>query len=83
LQHGHALTFAQSIEQHDLPVGKLKRIVMRVWIVDVNLSEPSQLLHDLSVREKEMTILDHILFEGDLRAGKQAHRHGLLWRIRA
>jgi hypothetical protein len=73
------LTFAQSVEQHDLSVGKLKRVVMFVWIVDVNLSEPSNLPRDLSVREKGMTILNHILFEGDLRARKQAHCHGRLF----
>ena len=44
------LAFAQPIEQHDLPVGKLKRIVMCVWIVHVDLPEPSHLFQELCSR---------------------------------
>jgi hypothetical protein len=39
LQHRRVLAFAQPVEQHDLPARELERIVMRVRIVDVDLSE--------------------------------------------
>jgi hypothetical protein len=41
------LTFAQAVNQHDLPFGKLQRIVMDVGLIDVDLPEPSHLLLNL------------------------------------
>jgi hypothetical protein len=70
------LAFAQPVEQYGLSVGELKRIVMRVQIVHIDLSEPRYLLSDLPAREKRTPILDNVLLEGDLRARKQAHCNG-------
>jgi len=44
LQHGRALAFAQQRQHHDLPVGKLERIVMDVGLTHVDLAEPSNLV---------------------------------------
>ena len=44
LQHGRVLAFTQPGEQNHLPIGELKRVVMHVGLVLVDLSEPSHLL---------------------------------------
>ena len=47
MQHDGVLTFAQPGHDHDLPVGELKRIVMHVGLVFVDLLETSHLLAEL------------------------------------
>jgi hypothetical protein len=76
LQHGRVLTYAQTSEQHDLPVWELKRIVMYTWLFLVDLPEPGHFRSKLSSRRpfREGNALD-ILLERDLRAGQKAHRH--------
>ena len=44
LQHGRALAFAQQRQHHDLPVGKLERIVMNLGLAQIDLAEPSNLV---------------------------------------
>src|SRR5260370_4354946 len=70
LQHGRVLAFAQPGEQHGLPVGELQRIVMHIWLSDVDLPEPIHFPPEFHVREKTKSalVLD-FLFERDLRAG--------------
>ena len=36
LQHGHVLAFAQPRDQHELPVGELQRVMMRIGVVEVD-----------------------------------------------
>src|SRR5262249_4374993 len=69
LQHRCVLAFAQPSEQHHLPVGELKRIVMDVRIATVDPPEPSHFLPECHIREKskKALVLD-FLFERDLRA---------------
>jgi hypothetical protein len=40
------LSFTQPGKQHDLPIGKLQRVVMRVGLLQVDLPEPRYLLRD-------------------------------------
>jgi hypothetical protein len=69
------LTFAQAVNQHDLPFGKLQRIVMDVGLVDVDLPEPSYLFLNLpgpQARQeaaKDMVAF-HLFLERQLGAGK-------------
>jgi len=74
LQHGRALAFAQPVEQNDLPVGKLKRFVMSVRVVHVNLPEAGHLLRDLPVREKRMTVLNGVSFSKAISVPGSRHR---------
>jgi hypothetical protein len=46
LQHGCALSRAQPSDQHNLAVGKLKRVVMHKRLVHIDLSETRQSLPD-------------------------------------
>ena len=74
LQHGRVLTFAQMRQQHDLPVRKLKRIMMNVRLVLVDLSEHSHPMPELTPwAEHEDSLALHLLLESKLCAGKQAY----------
>src|SRR6266508_4876418 len=55
---------------------------MCIRIVDIDLPKPSHLLTDLPVGVKSKTVLNNVLLEGDLRAGKQAHCNGRLFHRR-
>src|SRR6266446_9564041 len=50
LQHGCVLAFAQPGEQHGLPVGELKRIVMHTRLADVDLPELRHFLFERDLR---------------------------------
>ena len=70
------LTLAQPGEQHDLPVGELQRVVVRVWLLHLDLPESSYLLPEFLAPEdlKNMLAL-HFPLERDLRAGKKTHSY--------
>ena len=76
LQHGRVLSFAQMRQQHDFPVRKLKRIMMNVRLVLVDLSEHSHPMPELTPwAEHEATLALHLFLESKLCAGKQAYGH--------
>src|ERR1700730_12110575 len=68
-------------EQHDLAVGELKGIIVRIWILRVDLSEPSHRVTDVlrfflekaPLKSRNLTL--DFLLERDLGARKKAHRH--------
>ena len=74
LQHRRALTYAKMRQQHDLAIGKFKRIMVRGRIFQVDVSEPSHLVNDclavaLEKAEKESRRLTlDLIFEYDLSA---------------
>src|ERR1700676_1041720 len=76
LQHSRLLTHAEPGEQHNLPVGELKRVVMHVRLLLLDLPEPSHFPPELFPRHpvREENALDLVL-ERNLRAGKKAHGH--------
>ena len=47
LQHGRVLAYAYTSEQHDLTIGELKRVVMHVRLLLLDLPEPSHRMIDL------------------------------------
>ena len=67
------LSFAQPGEQHDLPVGKLQRVVMHVGLFQVDLPEPCHLLTDqfLAPEDLKNTLTFDFRLECDLGAGKK------------
>jgi hypothetical protein len=66
-------------KQHNLAVGKLKRIMVRAWVVSVHLPKTCDPVRqrlgpsEQKLKSSEMA-LDFVL-EGDLGAGKQADGH--------
>ena len=80
LQHGRPLAFAQTGDQHDLPIGEFQGVVMHVRAIHVDLPESSHLISkftELHAREraaKRMVAL-HLAIECHFGAGKKAHRH--------
>src|SRR5215470_19138159 len=68
-------------EQHDLAIGELNSIVVRTWIVQVDLPEPSHLVRDVprflpeKTQEKSGLLALDFAVECDLGAGKKAHGH--------
>src|SRR5205085_4955670 len=74
------LSRKQPGDQHDMAVGKLKRVVMRKRPLHVDLTETSQALaHEPEPQAwhqaiKGMFVLD-LRFERDLSARKKAHCH--------
>jgi hypothetical protein len=68
-------------EQHDLAIGKLKGIVVRTWIVHVDLPEPGHCVTDPlrlflekpQLKSSKLTL--DFVFERHLGTGKKAYRH--------
>ena len=77
LQHRRVLTLVQPGEQHDLPVGELQRVVMRVWLLQLDLPESSYLLPNelLAPEDLKKMLALHFPLERALRAGKKTHGH--------
>ena len=74
LQHGRALTFAQLRQEDDLPIGKLKRIMMGVGLVHVDLPKLSHAVAELTIcAEYPGGLALHFLLEGELCTGKQTY----------
>ncbi len=63
---------------HEPAVGKLKRVVMDMRIVHIDLAEASDALGQAGPAEQsESTVVLHVPIEGDFGAGKEADGH--LW----
>ena len=77
VQYRRVLTFAQPGEERDLPVGELQSVVMRVWLLRLDLPESSHLIHDefLTPEDLKKMIALHCPLERDLRAGTKTHGH--------
>src|SRR5262249_53814028 len=81
LQHCCVLTYAQMSEQHDLATGKLNGIVVRAWIIQVDLPEPPDPVRNLprffleKTQEKSGLFALHIGIERDLGAREKAYGH--------
>jgi hypothetical protein len=81
LQYACTLTYAEMREQHDLAIGELKGIMVRAWIVHVDLPEPSHLVTDVlrfPLEKAQLKSRNHTLdfaLERDLGARKKAHGH--------
>src|ERR1700730_5677071 len=81
LQHSRLLTHAEPGEQHNLPVGELKGIMVRTWIVYVHLPEPSHRVTDelrFFLEKAQLKSRNHpldLVLEHDLGARKKADRH--------
>jgi hypothetical protein len=69
------LTFVEPGEQHDLPVGELQRVMMRVWLLHLDLPKSSYLLPDefLAPEDLKNMLALHFPLERDLRTGKKKH----------
>src|SRR5579862_2538053 len=85
LQHCRRLPRHQARQQHDLAVWKLKRVVMNVRLVDIDLSETSHLVRDLAQtapvkqKEPESALEFDLAVERHLRSRKKTDRSiGLL-----
>src|SRR5262245_41575717 len=81
LQDPRPLSRAKMRKQNDLAIGKFKRIMVRVWIVHVDLPEPRHSVTDFSLAAPEKDELptgEHALdclLETDFGAGKKAHSY--------
>jgi hypothetical protein len=68
-------------QQHDLATGKLNCIVVRAWIIQVDLPEPPDPVSDVprffleKTEEKSGLLALDIAIERDLGAGEKAHGH--------
>ena len=74
LQHSSALTLTQMCEQDGLAVGKLKGIMVNVWLALVDMLKLGDAVSELPA-EDHASIPLHLPFKGKLCAGKQTHRH--------
>jgi hypothetical protein len=76
LQYGRVLTFAQSRQQHDLPVRKFQRVVMCVRFIELDLTELGRAPLDFALWQnaEEIVVFDVVL-EYQFGAGPQAHRY--------
>src|SRR5215470_10241248 len=81
LQHRRVLTNAEMGQQHDLAAGKLNSIVVRAWIIQVDLPEPPDPVRDVprffleKTQEKSGLLAPDIAVERDLGAGEKAYGH--------
>jgi hypothetical protein len=76
LQHSCALAFAETGQQHDMPSGELKGIMVNVGLIHINLAETGDPFPDLpDGKETERRFAFDILLKRELGAGEQAHRH--------
>jgi hypothetical protein len=75
------LTYAQVGKQHDLAVGELNRIVVRTWIIQVDLPEPPNPVLDVprflpeKTQEKSGLFSLDLAFERNLGTREKAHGH--------
>jgi hypothetical protein len=74
LQHSGALTLTQMCEQDCLAVGKLKGVMVNVWLALVDMLKLGDAVSELPT-EYHASIPLHLLFKGKLSAGKQTHGH--------
>src|SRR5215470_4239598 len=68
-------------EQHDLAIGELDGIVVRTWIVQIDLPEPPNPVRDMprflleEAQEKSRFLPSDFVIERDLGTSKKAHRY--------
>src|ERR1700730_12056876 len=80
LQHACMLTYAKMCKQYDLAIGELKGIMVRTWIVHVDLPEPSHRVTDelrVFLEKAQLKSRNHPLdlpFDRDLGARKKDYR---------
>ena len=74
LQYGRVLTFAQSRQQHDLPIRKFQSVVMYVRLIELDLAELCCAPLDLALGQnaEEIVVFDVVL-EYQFGAGPQAY----------
>jgi len=77
LQNGRNLAREQASKQNDLAVGKLKRVVMGVKLMAVDLPKLSYLSFCLAAWMKEVKsgLVFHRFVEGEFSARKQTNRN--------
>jgi hypothetical protein len=80
LQDGRNLTGAQPGQEYDLAAGKLKRVVMCVRLIGIQLPKLSYPIHDLRALAKEVQsgFILHVFLEREFRARKQTNRNAWL-----
>src|SRR5262249_14116100 len=78
LQHRRVLPFGQVCQQHDLPIRKFEGVVVRTWIVHVDLPKAGDPVSDGLLPEDQLksgwNALD-LLVERDLGPRQEAHGH--------
>ena len=74
LQHRCSLTPAQACQQNDLPVWKLKRVVMTVRQICVDLAETGYVVTKRARKDKA-GFAPYVFFKGKLGARKQANSY--------
>jgi len=81
LQHDGLLAWDEAGEQHDLPIGKLKSIVVGVRLVGINLPKPRHPRGHPATRKEEVKlgIVVNVVLEGDFGSREQADRDGGLF----
>jgi len=68
-------------EQYDLPIGKLNSVVVRAWIVQVDLPESSNPVRDVTrlfleqAQQKPGLLSLNVVFERELCTREEAHGH--------
>jgi len=68
-------------EQHDLAIGELDGIVVRAWIVQIDLPEPPNPVRDMprflleETQEKSCFLPSDFVIERDLGTSKKTHRY--------
>src|SRR5713101_4161516 len=72
LQYCRMLTCAKMREQHDLPIGEFEGIMVRTWIVQVDLPEPRHLVEYLP-----LTLLEKAQLKSRNLALDLAFKHNL------
>src|SRR5262247_3349106 len=72
LQHGAVLALAKAGDQDDLPVGEFQRVVMRIGIVEVDLTETRHLAALAGREMGHLFVVANLILERDLGARKQA-----------
>ena len=81
LQYRCMLTHTQVGEQHNLAVGELNRIVVRAWIIQVDLPEPPNPVFDVprfftkKTQEKSGLFSLNFAFERDLGTWEKTYGH--------
>src|ERR1700745_3625194 len=82
LQHCRALAIGPTRDEHPLPSGKCKRMVMAPGVVNISLREAREPLPDFLVRQNtdaERRLTFDILVECDLGTRQQADRNVRLY----
>ena len=81
LQHRGGLANRQLRYFQNLPVWEFQSIVLKVWIVHIDLPKARNLvIHTGLAKKAEGAVVPDIVVEGQFRSGQQADRH-LWWTV--